>query len=131
MDGAVRVPNVDRTRRASTPTLALGRHARAGWYAEWLDGLRRDGTLTRIVRAGLPFADVVAVLDALPAADEPMPAFAERVLGDTKALTDGFVRGLVLRALAGWHQAGAPPAGAEQERALWELAGVVPDDLMR
>jgi uncharacterized protein (TIGR02679 family) len=103
-------------------------HSGSAWYAEWLDGLRRDGTLTRIVRGGLPFADVLIVLAALPAGDEPLPAFAERVLGDTKGLTDGFVRGLVLRALGGWHGLGTP-LGAEQERALWELAGVIPDDL--
>lgn len=107
---------------------AAGRHAGDVWYAEWLDGLRRDGTLTRAVRAGLPFGDVVAVLDALPARAEPMPAFAERVLGDTKALADGFVRGLVLRALAAWHRVDIP-ANAEEERTLWDLAGVVPDDL--
>ncbi|MDP9799601.1 uncharacterized protein (TIGR02679 family) [Catenuloplanes nepalensis] len=104
------------------------RHSGQAWFETWLDGMRRDGTLTRIVRGGLPFPDVLAVLDALPAADEPMPVFAERVLADTKALVDGPVRGLVLRALATWH-ALAVPAGAEQERALWELAGVVPDDL--
>jgi uncharacterized protein (TIGR02679 family) len=34
----------------------------------------------------------------------------------------------VLRALATWHET-PPPVGAEQERALWELVGVVPDDL--
>jgi uncharacterized protein (TIGR02679 family) len=104
------------------------RHSSAVWFEEWLDGIRRDGTLTRIVRAGLPFLDVLAVLDALPAPDEPMPAFAERVLGDTKALADGFVPGLALRALACWHEV-AVPVGAEQERTLWEAAGVVPDDL--
>ncbi|WP_328459471.1 TIGR02679 family protein [Actinoplanes sp. NBC_00393] len=105
-----------------------GRHAQQPWYADFLQALRRDGTLTRIVRGGLPFSPVVAVLDALPAAGEPMPVFAERVLGDTKALADGPVRGLVLRALARWHEVPAP-VSAEQERALWELAGVVPDDL--
>jgi uncharacterized protein (TIGR02679 family) len=115
-------------RDAALSVAAGSRHADQGWYAEWLDGLRRDGTLTRIVRSGLPFPEVIAVLDALPAPDEPMPAFAERVLGDTKALVDGFVPGLVLRALTFWHAVG-PPTGAEQQRALWELAGVVPDDL--
>jgi uncharacterized protein (TIGR02679 family) len=105
-----------------------GRHAVAGWYEEWLEGMRRDGTLTRVIRAGLPFPDVIRVLDALPAADEPMPVFAERVLDDTKALADGTVRGLVLRALAAW-QGVPPPANTGQERALWESAGVVPDDL--
>jgi uncharacterized protein (TIGR02679 family) len=123
----------ERTREAVARDAVLSfaaesRHANEPWYAEWVDGLRRDGTLTRIVRGGLPFRDVIAVLDALPAPDEPTPAFAERVLGDTKALADGFVPGLVLRALALWHATGSP-TGAEQQRALWELAGVVPDDL--
>jgi uncharacterized protein (TIGR02679 family) len=131
--GPVRDRPAERRREASAreAVLALaaaGRHADEVWYAEWLYGLGRDGTLTRVSRAGLPFDDVVAVLDALPAKDEPMPAFAERVLGDTKALVDGFVRGLVLRALAAWHRVDVP-ANAEEERTLWELAGVVPDDL--
>ncbi|MFC0099194.1 TIGR02679 domain-containing protein [Micromonospora marina] len=105
-----------------------GRHAGTAWYAEWLDGLRRDGTLTRIVRTGLPFEEVIRVLDALPAADEPIPVFADRVLDDTKALTDGPLRGLVLRAVAAWQQT-ALPVGGERERALWESVGLVPDDL--
>jgi uncharacterized protein (TIGR02679 family) len=88
----------------------------------------RDGTLTRIVRSGIDFPAIVKVLDALPADGEPMPAFAERLLGDTKALADGPVRGLILRALAVWHQV-PMPSGAEEERALWDLVGVVPDDL--
>lgn len=105
-----------------------GRHGGAGWYEQWLDGLRRDGTLTRLVRTGGPFAAAVRVLDALPADDEPMPAFADRVLGDTKALSGGVLRGLVLRALAEWQQTPTPATG-EAERALWESLGVVPDDL--
>ncbi|WP_428962300.1 TIGR02679 family protein [Micromonospora fluostatini] len=105
-----------------------GRHANTAWYTEWLDGLRRDGTLTRIVRTGLPFENVIRVLDALPAADEPIPVFADRVLEDTKALTDGPLRGLVLRAVATWQQVALPVDG-ERERALWESVGLVPDDL--
>ena len=104
------------------------RHAGTGWYEDWLDGLRRDGTLTRIVRTGLAFADVIRVLDALPTAEEPMPVFADRILDDTKALTDGPLRGLVLRAIA-TSQGLTPAANTEQERALWESVGVVPDDL--
>ncbi|MEQ4301702.1 TIGR02679 family protein [Plantactinospora sp. B6F1] len=105
-----------------------GRHAGTAWYAEWLDGLRRDGTLTRVVRTGLPFENVIRVLDALPAADEPMPVFADRMLDDTKALAEGPLRGLVLRALAAWQQTTLPVDG-ERERALWESVGLVPDDL--
>jgi uncharacterized protein (TIGR02679 family) len=115
-------------RDAALQLAADSRHADRQWFEDWLETLRRDGSLTRIVRTGLPWPDVIAVLDALPAPDEPMPVFAERVLGDTKALTEGPVRGLVLRALAGWHDLPVP-VRAEQERALWELAGVVPDDL--
>lgn len=121
----------DREAVARDAVLAVadaGRHANTMWYAEWLAGLRRDGTLTRVVRTGLPFGDVVRVLDALPAADEPMPVFADRVLDDTKALTEGPLRGLVLRAVAAWQQS-APPVDGEQERALWESVGLVPDDL--
>jgi len=87
-----------------------------------------DGTLTRVVRGGRDLARVLWVLDALPAADEPMPVFAERVLSDTKALGDALVRGLVLRAVAVW-QGIPPPVAVEQERAAWESVGVVPDDL--
>ena len=115
-------------RAAVLESARRSRHADAPWYEGWLDDLRRDGTLTRIVRSGLPFSEVLRVLDALPAADEPLPAFADRVLGDTKGLHDGFVRGLTLRALAAWLGVAAP-AGAEQERELWESAGVIPDDL--
>lgn len=115
-------------RDAVLATAHDGRHAGTAWYAEWLDGLRRDGTLTRVVRTGLPFEDVIRVLDALPAADEPIPVFADRVLDDTKALTEGPLRGLVLRAVAAWQQA-ATPVDGERERALWESVGLVPDDL--
>jgi uncharacterized protein (TIGR02679 family) len=115
-------------REAALASAAAGRHARSDWYDTWVHGLRRDGTLTRLLRAGVPFVDAVRVLDALPADDEPMPLFADRVLGDTKALADGAVRGVVLRALAVWQQLPGP-AGSEQERELWESVGVVPDDL--
>ena len=104
------------------------RHAGAGWFGDWLEGQRRDGTLTRIVRADLPFTELIRVLDALPASDEPMPAFADRVLHDTKALSDTPLRGLALRAIAAWQDMPAP-TDSEQERALWESVGIVPDDL--
>jgi uncharacterized protein (TIGR02679 family) len=107
---------------------ADSRHAGSGWYEEWLDGLRGDGTLTRAARSGLPFAAMLRVLDALPAAEEPMPVFADRVLDDTKALSEGPLRALAVRVIAAWQ--GVPvPVNTEQERALWESVGVVPDDL--
>jgi uncharacterized protein (TIGR02679 family) len=103
-------------------------HSDQPWFRRWLDDARSDGLLTRFARSGADFGRVVRVLDALPATEEPMPVFTERVLGDTKALLDSSVRGLVLRALA--RRAGVdPPAGAEDERTLWESVGVVPDDL--
>jgi uncharacterized protein (TIGR02679 family) len=105
-----------------------GRHAGAGWYEQWLEEIRADGTLTRVIRSGAPFLDVVRVLDALPADDEPVPAFLDRVLDDPKALAEGMARRLLLRAVAGWQ--GVPvPDNRERERALWESVGVVLDDL--
>lgn len=115
-------------RQAALDLAAAGRHSGTEWYASWLDGARRDGTLTRLLRTGSGVERVLRVLDALPAADVPLPAFAETVLGDTKALGDATLRGVVLRAIAIWldHD---PPANAEDERRLWEGVGVVPDDL--
>ena len=87
-----------------------------------------DGTVTRLIRAGRDLAPALRVLDALPADDEPMPAFAERLLGDTKALNDSGLRGLLLRVIALWRGIDLP-GNTEEERALWEAVGVVPDDL--
>jgi uncharacterized protein (TIGR02679 family) len=115
-------------RAASLELAAASRHAEAEWYVSWLDSVRRDGTLTRLVRGGAGLATVVRVLDALPASNVPLPAFAETVLGDTKALGDATLRGVTLRAVAIW-QNQDPPVNAEDERALWESVGVVPDDL--
>ncbi|MDY7087556.1 MAG: TIGR02679 family protein [Actinomycetota bacterium] len=115
-------------REAMLTLAAASRYAGRPWFEEWIGSLRRDGTLTRMTRSGPLFSRVLTALDALPVGAEPIPVFAERVLGDTKALADGPIRGLVLRALAAWHQL-KPPTGAEQERALWEMAGLVTDDL--
>lgn len=104
------------------------RHAEAEWFGQWLSGIQRDGTITRLVRAGRDLDSALRVLDALPAADEPMPAFAERLLGDTKALGEPALRNLLVRAMAIWQGCGMP-ANAEQERELWEAVGVIPDDL--
>jgi uncharacterized protein (TIGR02679 family) len=68
------------------------------------------------------------VLARLPADGLPLPALAAAVTGDTKALAGTPLASLVLRGLAA--RAGEPrPATAGERRALWESAGVVPDDL--
>ncbi|QSB16595.1 TIGR02679 family protein [Natronosporangium hydrolyticum] len=115
-------------REAVLTVASSSKYAGTQWYEQWLASLRRDGWLARVARTGVPFAAVVRALDALPVDGEPLPVFADRVLHDPKALADGVVRGLVLRALAAW-QGTAVPGNRAQERALWESVGLVPDDL--
>jgi len=110
------------------------RLAAAEWHHAWLEEVSRDGTLTRLVRRGQGhlLAQAAAVLERLPsAADEPavlLPALAEAVTGDTKALDGTPLAGLVLRALA-LREAVRVPGGRGAERTLWTAAGVVTDDL--
>ncbi len=103
-------------------------HAGTEWFERWLAALQRDGTVTRLLRAGRDLRPAVRVLDALPADDEPVPVFAERLLGDTKALAEPTLRTLLIRAIMAG-QGLDPPANAEDERDLWETVGLVPDDL--
>jgi uncharacterized protein (TIGR02679 family) len=108
--------------------------ATAPWYREWLDVIRRDGTVTRLIRQGHGGAlgQATAVLEHLPAGSEPggavLPALAAEVTGDERALAGGPLTDLVLRALA--IRAGVQaPATPEAAEALWAAAGVVSDDL--
>jgi len=109
-------------------------HASCGWYRDWLTGIERDGTLTRLVKAGeqARFAQAVRVLEYLGSRSGGpvlLPALAADVTGDTKALNHGTVLStLVLRALAVKTGTGRP-ATAGERRGLWEAAGVVVDDL--
>jgi uncharacterized protein (TIGR02679 family) len=104
------------------------------WHLAWLEEISRDGSLTRLVRHGQGnlLAQATAVLERLPAGiDEPavlLPALAEAVTGDPKALEGTPLAALVLRALAR-REGVAAPADREAERALWTAAGVVIDDL--
>jgi uncharacterized protein (TIGR02679 family) len=122
---------------------------RSGWEEEgrraaletWLGDLRAGGLLRRLAgaggatEAGRLLDGVAAVLGALASAGtEGGETVRRRVLaadrlGSSHALDDGTpVASLVLRALAAL--AGeAPPGSAGERRALWEWAGVVPDDL--
>lgn len=105
-------------------------HRDNGWFDEWLAALGSDGTVTRLVRRGE--ADLLGwaaeVLQRLPARSVPLPVLAELSTGDTKALAGTPLAGLVLRALALRDGRPAPRTRAEQ-RALWDGAGVIVDDL--
>jgi uncharacterized protein (TIGR02679 family) len=106
----------------------------AQWHLTWLEELSRDGTLTRLVRHGQGdlLAQATAVLERLPTGTDEsavlLPALAEVVTGDTKALDATPLSSLVLRALA-LREAVPMPSGRDAERALWTAAGVVTDDL--
>jgi uncharacterized protein (TIGR02679 family) len=139
LTGPVRDPAAERATEIRRFQDALdgarrSRLAAAAWHLAWVDEVTRDGTLSRLVRNGQGelLAQAAAVLERLPAgADEPavlLPALAEAVTGDTKALDSTPLAGLVLRALA-LREAVPAPAGREAERALWTAAGVVTDDL--
>lgn len=101
--------------------------------AEWAAGLRRTGGLRRasedVEQAAEIVRGVVAVLRALPGADEPVGVFARRVLGRAHALDeDEPVCRLVLPAVA--VLAGRPDgAGAAWRREVWAAVGVLRDDL--
>jgi hypothetical protein len=107
-----------RAREAMIAQALESSHSGGEWFTGWLADIQRDGTLTRLIRAGRDLAPVVHVLDALPADDEPMPVFAERLLSDTKALAEPALRTLLIRAITLWLDT-APPANAEEERELW------------
>ena len=107
-----------------------GPWAHEGWFADWLDRLAADGTVTRLVRRGDQDAlrQACAVLARLPAGGISLPVLAEQVTGDTKALSGTPAATLVLRALAARDSA-PPPTTAEERRARWDAAGVILDDL--
>jgi uncharacterized protein (TIGR02679 family) len=106
------------------------------WYHTWLTDLTRDGTITRLANTGdaVTLAQAVRTLEFL--ADRPvdappiaLPALAARITGDTKALNHGSTLAtLILRALA-LREGLARPAAAAQRRELWDLSGVIVDDL--
>jgi uncharacterized protein (TIGR02679 family) len=102
----------------------------AAEYGPWLAEIARDGTLTRLLNRDEDelLRQATAVLALLPADGLPLPVLAERATGDTKALSRGPLAGLVLRALAG--RSSVPvPATRTERRDLWEVFGVILDDL--
>ena len=109
-------------------------HASCGWYRDWLTEITRDGSLTKLIRAGeqARLGQAVRVLEYLAGrAGVPvlLPALAADVTGDTKALNHGtMLSTLVLRALASKTGTGRPGTAGER-RELWEAGDVVVDDL--
>ncbi len=105
------------------------------WYREWLEQIRRDGTVTRLIRQGHSdlLSMATAVLEQLPSGSEPADAVLSRlaatVTGDARALTEGPLASLVLRALA-VREGVQVPASDEAVQALWSTVGVVTDDLV-
>ncbi len=130
---AERAADLQRWGNALTEVRAswLSKHA---WYREWLDAISRDGTVTRLIRQGQAnvIGQAVTVLERLPAGPEPgtvaLAALSAAAAGNERALTDGTLGQLVLRALAG-REGVAVPASHDAEQALWSAAGVVADDL--
>jgi uncharacterized protein (TIGR02679 family) len=119
--------------------LRASRLAGLAWYREWLEAIRRDGTVTRLIRErrGEILTQATAVLERLPAGTGPASAdpagavlatLAATVTGDERGLTDGPLAALVLRALA-IREGVQAPASRESAQALWSAAGIVADDL--
>src|ERR1017187_2516736 len=137
-----------RDRPAETASLAAARAALIAtaetsslneschWYRAWLADQRRDGTVTRLAGQGDAAALVQAIrfleyLEARPPTAAPiaLPALAAQITGDTKALNHGTTLAtLILRALA-LRASVSRPAFAAERRELWDLSGVIVDDL--
>jgi uncharacterized protein (TIGR02679 family) len=104
-----------------------------GWYQSWLTAIAADGTLTRLVNSAdaARIGQAVRVLEALERRTEPiqLAELAAATTGDTKALNHGSALAtLVLRALAIRADVGKPVT-TEQRRELWDVHGVIVDDL--
>jgi uncharacterized protein (TIGR02679 family) len=110
------------------------RLAGLSWFAEWEHAIRRDGTVTRLIRQGEGhlLGQAAAVLEHLPSGADPTSAvlstLSETVTGDERALTDSPLGQLVLRALAA-REGVEVPDSQEARQALWAMAGMVTDDL--
>jgi uncharacterized protein (TIGR02679 family) len=97
---------------------------------DWVAAVRRTGLIEGSVERTRNELDrALGVLAQLPVTGDPLPVFAEAVLGDTHALDEGTrCSGLVLKALAAIYGTG-PPMDTQQRRELWERAGIADDEL--
>jgi uncharacterized protein (TIGR02679 family) len=104
------------------------------WFAEWQQAIRRDGTVTRLVRQGQGhlLGQAAAVLEHLPSSGDPTTAvlstLSATVTGDPHALSGSALGALVLRALA-VRESVEVPVSPDGRQALWATAGIVTDDL--
>jgi uncharacterized protein (TIGR02679 family) len=137
-----------RDRPAETAMLAAARaaliaaaeasplHESCHWYRTWLADLRRDGTLTRLANQGdaVVLGQAIRVLEHLAARSASttpiaLPTLAAQITGNTKSLNHGTALAtLILRALA-LRASVSRPASAAERRELWDLSGVIVDDL--
>jgi uncharacterized protein (TIGR02679 family) len=102
---------------------------------EWLDSLRRDGTLRRLSKGDVALAAQwiergARLLHALPISEEqPLASVAARYGGDSHALDPASVLStLVLRGLA-LRIGQAAPSRSDERRKLWAAFRVVCDEL--
>jgi uncharacterized protein (TIGR02679 family) len=98
--------------------------------APWVSSVQRAGLAGGSAsRTRAELTRALRVLTELPASGVPLPVLADLTLGDTHALDEGTrCTSLVQRALAAIYDV-APPANAQERRALWERAGVADDEL--
>lgn len=102
--------------------------------SDWLTELRATGLLRRLAAGNDErrlLTQALAVLNELvePHGEVRLPVLAGRILGSSHALDGATPRAsMVLRALARI-QKQAPPKGALERRKVWEMAGVIADDL--
>lgn len=129
-DRAREADEMDRAVAAACERAGASPLSGEAWFSSWLDGLRADGTVRKLIaesQAGVVGA-AVRIFEALPADGIPLAALAAELAGSTKALGPGSLATVVLRGLA--LRAGAPkPTNAAERRGLWESFGVVADDL--
>lgn len=104
------------------------------WIGDWLSELRAAGTLTRLgERASATACTAIACLAAVLGPQRDLPVargvLAQRIAGSAHALDDAAILGrIVIKALAGAYEQPAPRSAA-QRRALWQTAGVTPDQV--
>ena len=137
LDGPVRNRAAERASESARRSAARAdavrrcpRHAGEPWFQTWLEQVETDGTVTRLIRRDddEQLAWAAEVLNRLPADGLPLPALAEWATGNTKALSGTALATLVLRAWA--LRSGTPkPVSRGEQRAVWESAGVIMDDL--